>query len=78
MVRTPSLAECKKIVRNPKFVDCGLSVEMNKQLGTKLKIFGVETVINPEEFMDECYLRNFKNFMDKETFSSKIRQVTKP
>ena len=78
VVRTPSLAECKKIVNNPKFVDCGLSVEMNKKLGTKLKILGVETVISPEEFMDECYLRNFKNFMDKETFCSKIRLVTKP
>ena len=51
---------------------------MDKKLDTKLKILGVETVISPEEFMDECYLRNFKNFMDNETFSSKIRLVTKP
>ena len=78
VVRTPSLSECKKIVRNPKFVDCGLSVETHKKLSTKLKNLGVETVISSEEFMDECYLRNFENFMNKETFSSKIRLVTKP
>ena len=77
VVRTPSLAECKKIVGNPKFVDCGQSVEMNKKLGTKLKILGVETVISPEEFMEECF-RNFKNIMDNETFITKIRLVTKP
>ena len=72
VVRIPSLAECKKIISNPKFLDYGLLVEINKKLGIKLKILGVETVISPEEFMDECYLRNLKNIMDKETFISKI------
>ncbi|EDV99513.1 GH12391 [Drosophila grimshawi] len=78
IIRTPSVAERKKIAGNAKFSEVGLEVSVKERLGLKVVVQGVHSVISPDEFMAELYELNFKDKMSKEAFTKGVRIASKP
>lgn len=78
VIRTPSVAERKKVVENTKFAELGLEVSVQEKLGPKVMVNRVHAQIGQEEFMEELYKMNFSKMMSKEAFTKSVRMVTAP
>jgi len=78
IIRTPSVAERRKIAENAKFSEVGLDVSVNEKLGPKVVIHGVHSQITPDEFMSDLHELNLKDKMSLESFKKEVKMVSKP
>ncbi|EDW00562.1 GH23624 [Drosophila grimshawi] len=70
IIRTPSVAERKKIAGNAKCSEVGLEASVRERLGPKVVVQGVHSVISLDEFMAE-------DKMSKEAFTKDVRIASK-
>lgn len=78
VIRTPSVAEVKRLVENKKFEEVGLDVALNPERGPRVEILGVDAQISPEELMEEVYEKNLKEKMTREEFQKSVSIASKP
>ena len=78
VIRTPSVAEREKVVKNAAFKEAGLEVVANKPKGVKVAIHKVERDVATEQFMKELHSVNFEKTCSFEEFKKEVRLVSKP
>lgn len=78
VIRTPSVAERKKIAANAKFSELGLEVSVSDKLGPRIVVQGVSAGLDVEKFMNELYEKNLKKHMSREEFEKSVRIISKP
>ena len=77
IIRTPSEAEVKKLMENPKFAEAGLTVNKSTERGCRVSAFGVHAQIAPYQFMSELYDMNLKEIMSLAAFKE-VKMMSKP
>ncbi|GBP92383.1 Uncharacterized 50 kDa protein in type I retrotransposable element R1DM [Eumeta japonica] len=77
IIRTPSVAERRKVVANTKFAEVGLEVEVSDRLGPKVVVQRVHKALSVDEFMGELHSLNFRE-MDEAQFRRSVRMLSAP
>lgn len=72
-----SVAERVKIAGNAKLKQVGLNVSVNRKLGPRVLVQGVHTEIYYEEFMEELFRSNLRNFCS-ESVKTNVRMNSRP
>lgn len=72
IIRTPTLEERNRIIKNEKFKEVGLVIEKESGLGRKLSVFRAERRISPKDFIRELH-RNHFDSINIDDFLSEIR-----
>lgn len=78
VIRTPSVAERRKIAENAKFAEVGLEVSVKDKLGPRITVQRVHRQISVDEFMEDLFAMNLKERMSREAFSKAVRMTSPP